>query len=70
MASREDDPGVVNRLKFGDCEQSYIRETGVTAGLRVKEYTSYVKDGQFDMSAAAEHAIFQQRALDFDSVEV
>ena len=66
--NREDIQGVVNRLKFGDCEQSNIGETGITAC--VKEYASYVKNGQFDMSAAAEHAIFEQRALDFDNVEV
>ena len=31
---------------------------------------SYVKNGRFDTSAAAEHAIFEQHALDFDNVEV
>ena len=68
--SRENDPGVVYRLKCGDCEQAYIGETGCTAYVRVKEHASYVKNGRFDMSAAAEHAIFEQHALDFNNVEV
>ena len=29
-----------------------------------------VKNGRFDMSAAAEHAIFEQHAVDIDNVEV
>ena len=68
--SREKYPGVVYRLKCGDCEQAYIGETGCTACVRVKEHASYVKKGRFDMSAAAEHAIFEQHAFDFDNVEV
>ena len=51
-------------------EQSYIGETGCTACVRVNEHASYVKNGRFDMFAAAEHAIFEQHALDFDNVEV
>ena len=46
---------------------------GHTACVRVKEHASYIKNGRFDMSAAAaaaEHAIFEQNAFDFDNVEV
>ena len=70
--SRDDDPGVVYRLKCGDCEQSYIGEMGHTACVRVKEQACYVKNGRSYMSvaAAAEHAIFEQNAFDFDNVEV
>ena len=68
QTSRENDPGVVYRLKCGDCEQAYIGETGRTACVRIKEHASYVKSGRFHMSAAA--AIFEQHALDFDNVEV
>ena len=68
--SRENDPGVVYRLKCGDCEQADIGETGRTARVRVKEHASYVKNGRFDMSAVAEHVVFEQHALDFDNVEV
>ena len=60
--SRENDPGVVYRLKCGNCEQGDIGETGRTACVCVKEHASYVKNGRFDMSAAAEHAIFEQHA--------
>ena len=31
---RENDPGVAQRLKCGDCEQAYIGETGRTACTR------------------------------------
>ena len=65
---RENDPGVVCRLKCGDCEQAYTGGTGRTTCVRVKEHASYVKNGRFDFSAAAEHAIFEQHALDFDIV--
>ena len=41
--SQDDQPGVVYRLKCGDCEQSYIGETWRTACVRVKEDESYVK---------------------------
>ena len=41
--SREIDPGVVYRLKCGDCGQAYIGETERTACARVKEHESYVK---------------------------
>ena len=68
--SRENDPGVVYRLKCGYCEQAYIGETGRTPCVRVKEHASYVKSGRFDMSAAVEHPIFEQHTLDFDNVEV
>ena len=64
---RDDEPGVVYRLKCGDCEQSDIGETGRRACVRGKEH---VKNGRFDMSAAAEHAIFEQHALDFDNLEI
>ena len=70
MASRDDHPGVVYRLKCGDCEQPYTGKTGRTTCVRVKEHVSYIKNGRFDMSAAAEHAIFEQHALDFNNVEV
>ena len=72
--SRDENPGVVYRvvcLKCGDCEQSYIWETGRTACARVNEHAGYVRNGRFDMSAAAaERTIFEQHALDFDNVEV
>ena len=65
-------PNVVDRLQCGDCEQAYLGETGRTACARVIEHASYVmiKNEQLDMSAAAEHAIFEQESLDFDGVEV
>ena len=53
------------KKNFGTGVQSSIQST-----LRVKEDASDVKNGRFDMSAAAEHAIFEQHALDFDNVEV
>ena len=68
--SRENDPSVVYRLKCSDCEQAYFGEAGRTACVCLKEHASYVKNGRFDMSAAAEHAIFEQHALNFDNVKV
>ena len=61
------DYGPVSKKKknFGTGVQISIQST-----LRVKEGASEVKNGRLDMSAAAEHAIFEQHALDFDNVEV
>ena len=57
-SNRNDQAGFVYRLKCNDCEKVYIGETGRTADKRAREHASYVRNGRFDMSAAAEHAIF------------
>ena len=69
LTSRDEDPGVIYRLKCNVCEQSFIGETARTACVRVKKHTLHVKNGRFALSVA-EHAIFEQHALDFDNVKV
>ena len=57
-------PGVIFRPKYNDYEQSYRRNGKHRLGrLRVKEHSAYVKNGQLDISAAAEHVIFEQQML-------
>ena len=58
------------RLKCNDCEKVYIGETGRTADKRAREHASYARNGRFDMSAAAEHAIFNQHSLDLENPQV
>ena len=49
----------------------YIGETGRTAITRAtKEHASYVRNGRFDMSAAADHAIIHQHSLSFKTVQI
>ena len=69
-SNRDEEPGVVYRLTCNDCDQTYIGETGRTAITRAKEYASYVRNGRFDMSAAADHAIIHQHSLSFKTVQI
>ena len=69
-SNRDEEPGVVYRLTCNDCDQTYIGETGRTAIKRAKEHASYVRNGRFDMSAAADHAIIHQHSLSFKTVQI
>ena len=69
-SNRDEEPGVVYRLTCNDCDQTYIGETGRTAITRAKEHASYVRNGRFDMSAAADHAIIHQHSLSFKTVQI
>ena len=69
-SNRDEEPGVVYRLTCNDCDQTYIGETGRTAIARAKEHVSYVRNGRFDMSAAADHAIIHQHSLSFKTVQI
>ena len=69
-SNRDEEPGVVYRLICNDCDQTYIGETGRTASTRAKEHASYVRNGRFDMSAAADHAIINQHSLSFKTVQI
>ena len=68
--NRDDEPGAVYRIPCGDCDRIYIGETGRQATVRFKEHESYVRNGRFDMSAAAEHAIFHRHKLDFEHAKI
>ena len=66
----DEEPSVVYRLTCNDCDQTYIGKTGRTAITRAKEHASYVRNGGFDMSAAADHAIIHQHSLSFKTVQI
>lgn len=68
--SRENEPGVIYRIKCNDCLETYIGETGRTAKIRVKEHAAHAKNGRFDMSAAADHALNKAHHLDWEKVEI
>ena len=69
-SNREEEPGVVYRLICNDCDRTYIGEIERTASTRAKEHASYVRNGRFDMSAAADHALFHQHSLSFKTVQI
>ena len=39
---KDDDPGVVYRLKCSDCGKAHIRQTGRTASSKVRKPTAYI----------------------------
>ena len=62
--------GFAYQLKCSDCDEAFIGETGCTASMRVKEQAAYMRNGRFDLSDAAKHAIFKNHELEFGKVEV
>ena len=66
----DEEVGVVYRSTCNDCDQTNIGETGLTANTSAKEHASYVGNGSFDITAAADHSIIHQHSLSFKTVQI
>ena len=56
--------GAVYQIKCSDCDGSYIGETKRSVGTRMKEHLACIRNGHPQLSAAAEHALYNGHRLD------
>ena len=62
--------GVVYEVACGDCDSSYIGESGRCLEVRIGEHKRHVKKGEVGRSAIAEHAVLKSHAIDWGSASV
>ena len=59
----EDTKGVVYQLDCNDFNEGYIGETKRSVKTQVKEHRSGARNGRLEVSAATEHVIKQNHAI-------
>ena len=62
--------GVVYRIPCSECPKAYIGQTGRPLMQRVKEHRRALTTGNYLTSAAAEHALTTNHAIDWDHATV
>ncbi|KAK3735298.1 hypothetical protein QZH41_000232 [Actinostola sp. cb2023] len=77
ILSRPKDPvisekqtGVVYTIPCGECDTSYIGETGRALGTRIKEHQASVRLNHPEKSALAEHAHTSGHAIDWNNIKI
>ena len=66
----EQQNGVVYRIPCGDCESTYVGQSGRSLACRMKEHQRAVRGGDTNASAIAEHAWGHQHQIDWGAAEV
>ena len=66
----EQQNGVVYRIPCGDCESTYVGQSGRSLACRMKEHQRAVRGGDTNASAIAEHAWGHQHRIEWGAAEV
>ena len=68
--SKEEQSGVIYRIKCKECDGEYIGETGRQLKVRMKEHQADVRYGRTQRSALAEHSVATGHEIDWEDVEI
>jgi len=66
----ENKTGVVYEIDCNDCQASYIGETLRSIKTRIEEHKRHSRNGRFDLSAVAEHSIFNNHTIDWEGSKI
>ena len=61
---------VIYKISCGDCDASYVGQTGRALKTRLTEHQKAVKNADFSSSALAQHAWDNSHRIDWTSVRV
>ena len=66
----KDKHGVVYEIKCGDCNATYVGQTGRNLSQRVKEHHTATVNGRVEHSGIAQHAWDSHHEIDWSNVQV